>query len=90
MQKLKAFVSKSSAKEETTFTVFAPPGLGYYKLVVFAARTPRNKEKLYMPVVATFLVRVLNNQLEFIINISIVLSRWRCESFLKGQNPGQY
>ena len=81
-------MSKSSAKEETTFTVFAPPGLGYYKLVVFAARTPRNKEKLYMPVVATFLVRVLKSQLIF--NISIVLSRWRCENFLKGQNPGQY
>ena len=66
-QKLKAFVSKSSAKEETTFTVFAPPGLGYYKLVVFAARTPRNKERLYMPVVATFLVRILKSKL--ILNI---------------------
>ena len=49
-------MSKKSEKEETVFTVFAPPGLGYYKLVVFAARIPRNKEKVYMTVVATFLV----------------------------------
>ena len=38
------------------FTVFAPPALGYYKLVVFAARVPRGRERVSMPVVATFLV----------------------------------
>ena len=73
-QKLKAFVSKSSAKDETTFTVTAPPGLGYYKLVVFAARTPRNKERLYMPVVATFLV---SHQVSETINIKQLKCRWR-------------
>ena len=60
-------MSKSSAKDETTFTVFAPPDLGYYKLVVFAARTPRSKERLYMPVVATFLVRLGRSELELIL-----------------------
>ena len=55
-QKLKTFVSKKTEKEETVFTVFAPPALGYYKLVVFAARVPRGRERVSMPVVATFLV----------------------------------
>lgn len=41
------------------FTVFAPPDLGFYKLVVHAARIPRNKEKVFMTVVATFLVETI-------------------------------
>ena len=41
------------------FKVFAPPDLGFYKLVVHAARIPRNKEKVFMTVVATFLVETI-------------------------------
>ena len=52
-------MSKKSKKEETVFTVFAPPDLGFYKLVVHAARIPRNKEKVFMTVVATFLVETI-------------------------------
>ena len=55
-QKLRAFVSKKTSPGETVFTVWAPPGLGYYKLVISAARVPRVKAKVMMPVVATFLV----------------------------------
>ena len=52
-------MSKKSKKEETVFKVFAPPDLGFYKLVVHAARIPRNKEKVFMTVVATFLVETI-------------------------------
>ena len=52
-------MNKKSKKEETVFTVFAPPDLGFYKLVVHAARIPRNKEKVFMTVVATFLVETI-------------------------------
>ena len=60
-QKLRAFVSKKTSPGETVFTVWAPPGLGYYKLVISAARVPRVKAKVMMPVVATFLVGGLQN-----------------------------
>ena len=36
--------------------MLAPPSVGYYKLVIHAARVPRVKAKVIMPVVATFLV----------------------------------
>ena len=49
-------MSKKTSPGETVFTVWAPPGLGYYKLVISAARVPRVKAKVMMPVVATFLV----------------------------------
>ena len=39
--------------------MFAQPDLGFYKLVVHAARIPRNKEKVFMTVVATFLVETI-------------------------------
>ena len=38
------------------FTILSPPDLGRYKLVINAARVPRVKAKVIMPVVATFLV----------------------------------
>ena len=53
---MRAFVSKKTSPGETVFTVWAPPSLGYYKLVISAARVPRVKAKVMMPVVATFLV----------------------------------
>ena len=53
-------MSKTSSSSETMFTVIAPPGLGYYKLVINAARVPRIKAKVIMPVVATFLVKISN------------------------------
>ena len=49
-------MSKTSNEKETIFNVVAPPGSGYYKLVIHAARVPRVKAKVIMPVVATFLV----------------------------------
>ena len=44
------------------FTVLAPPELGYYKLVINAARIPKKKAKVMMPVVATFLVKSCTDQ----------------------------
>ena len=49
-------MSKKSDAKETLFTALAPPGVGYYKLVINAARVPKVKAKVVMPVVATFLV----------------------------------
>lgn len=49
-------MSKKSDSKETLFTVLAPPAVGYYKLVINAARVPKVKAKVIMPVVATFLV----------------------------------
>ena len=49
-------MTKKTGPKETMFTVLAPPELGYYKLVINAARIPKKKAKVVMPVVATFLV----------------------------------
>ena len=51
-------MTKKTGPKETMFTVLAPPELGFYKLVINAARIPKKKAKVIMPVVATFLVNV--------------------------------
>ena len=55
-------MSKKPDSKETLFTVLAPPGVGYYKLVINAARVPKVKAKVIMPVVATFLVSGINSK----------------------------
>ena len=47
-------------KKETVFTVFTPPHTGFYKLEIFASRIPKTNGKINLPLVATFLVQVLN------------------------------
>ena len=65
-------MSKKTSPGETVFTVWAPPGLGYYKLVISAARVPRVKAKVMMPVVATFLVGGLQQQHVMMKNVYLL------------------
>ena len=58
------------------FTVLAPPSVGYYKLVINAARVPKVKAKVIMPVVATFLVSCkITKRYQYITFIDYLLSR---------------
>jgi hypothetical protein len=50
LQDVKSFVSCQHSPEESVFTVVAPPDAGYYKLEIYAARTPNKKEKVLMPI----------------------------------------
>ena len=49
---------KRESDEETVFTVYAPPHVGHYKLEIFAAKIPKIRGKVHLPVVATFMVEV--------------------------------
>ena len=55
---MKTFVTKLEKEDETIFTVYAPPHVGHYKLEIFAAKIPKTRGKLNLPVVATFMVEV--------------------------------
>ena len=79
--------------------MLAPPSVGYYKLVIHAARVPRVKAKVIMPVVATFLVscKITKHQYNIYrlsivkcvcsVNGSVIISpilfRWNYWSFLR-------
>ena len=52
------FPSVQATKVETTFTVFTPPHIGFYKLEIFASRVPKSNGKINLPLVATFMVEV--------------------------------
>ena len=52
------------SKDDTVFTVYAPPHVGNYKLEIFAARVPKTKGVVNLPVVATFMVQVKLNTKE--------------------------
>ena len=45
-------------KEETIFTVYTPPHVGFYKLEIYASRVPKTKGKINLPLVATFMLEV--------------------------------
>ena len=51
-------MTKLEKKDETIFTVSAPPHVGHYKLEIFASLIPKTRGKLNLPVVATFMVEV--------------------------------
>ena len=51
-------MTKMESDEETIFTVYAPPHVGHYKLEIFAAKIPKIRGKINLPVVATFMVEV--------------------------------
>ena len=57
-QLIKTFVTKGEFKNETMFTVTAPPNVGFYKLEMFASKIPKNNGMLQLPLVAIFLVEV--------------------------------
>ena len=57
-QLIKTYVSKSESPQETIFTVFAPPNVGFYKVEIFAAKIPKNHGMVPLPLVAIFLVEV--------------------------------
>ena len=46
-------------KEETIFTVYTPPHVGFYKLEIYASRVPKTTGKINLPLVATFMLEVL-------------------------------
>ena len=45
-------------KEETIFTVYTPPHVGFYKLEIYASRVPKTTGKINLPLVATFMLEV--------------------------------
>ena len=50
LQDVKSFVRCVHSAGETVFTVLSPPDTGFYKLEIYAARTPAKKEKVLMPI----------------------------------------
>ena len=45
-------------KDETIFTVYTPPHVGFYKLEIYASRVPKTTGKINLPLVATFMLEV--------------------------------
>ena len=58
LQLIKTYVTKVESKNETVFTVTAPPHVGFYKLEIYASRVPRDHGVLALPLVAILLVEV--------------------------------
>lgn len=58
LQLIKTYVTKVETKNETIFTVIAPPNVGFYKLEIYASRIPRDHGVLALPLVAILLVEV--------------------------------
>ena len=61
-------------KEETIFTVYTPPHVGFYKLEIYASRVPKTTGKINLPLVATFMLEVRSKMnplqmLQFLSNI---------------------
>ena len=58
LQLIKTFVTKKETKDETIFTVVAPPNVGFYKLEIFGGKIPKLNGMLHLPLVAIYLVEV--------------------------------
>ena len=51
-------IAYQAKKEETIFTVYTPPHVGFYKLEIYASRVPKTTGKINLPLVATFMLEV--------------------------------
>ena len=54
-------------KEETIFTVYTPPHVGFYKLEIYASRVPKTTGKINLPLVATFMLEVCED--DFLVRL---------------------
>ena len=55
---LHPLIANQAKKEETIFTVYTPPHVGFYKLEIYASRVPKTTGKINLPLVATFMLEV--------------------------------
>ena len=58
---LHPLIANQAKKEETIFTVYTPPHVGFYKLEIYASRVPKTTGKINLPLVATFMLEVCVN-----------------------------
>ena len=58
---LNHLLTSQAKKEETIFTVYTPPHVGFYKLEIYASRVPKTTGKINLPLVATFMLEVCVN-----------------------------